>query len=776
MGLRLSTALVVALLLPACGGEPTPGRFGIQRLDLRLQGGAPFADTLPTADLEVRAWRPSGEAPLESLAPWRPVNCVGRLEDEGGLTVRAARYAPQEGLDHAWWVLEGPLEASAWDALELAGSWSAGTEAVLFWVLEGEEEPHRLGLPVDPSTTVARFDLATQPAWRGRVREVRLYPAGGGPQAYSIASLRTLRSGFRPGVDPSSQFGTPAADSGLLGFGGDLRRTVVAACGTALEASFEGVPSARLVLDIGAPRGLGGASDPWRLAARVVDSGGSEVLSFEKIAGLTESGSSRWARFEEALPAVRPGETYRIELTVDGEGAAAGTPVWLGAPHVLGALPEGGRPDVLLVTLDTLRADALGAGTPELSAFLDSSLAFADAWSACNSTLPSHASILTGLSVPAHGVQDNRSRLGDPVRTLAQAFAAQGYRTAAAVSVHHLEAAYSGLGRGFDLYHRVRRGAVVDGALTLEAVERWLGEEEGDAPLFLWVHLFDPHTPYGPPEEFLAAYEADHPPPPRDAVPASIAPNQSTKPGGFLEGVSNLRYAEHLYRAGVAYTDGLFGRLLRAFDARAGRGGTGAVAVTSDHGEALGERGIWFNHLLCYPEVLRVPLALRFPGAAPARVPARASTLDLAPTLIEELRLGEVGALPGANLLDLAAGRLPGDRRVHFVHSALLQAGCRGDREHYVRTLRPWDQLGPERVLPEGHEVLFDPREDPGLERDLAPAGGARVEELRAAVARWLQESSTGTRVQATVSDDEEARLQALGYGGAEVSPGPGEH
>jgi arylsulfatase A-like enzyme len=200
------------------------------------------------------------------------------------------------------------------------------------------------------------------------------------------------------------------------------------------------------------------------------------------------------------------------------------------------------------------------------------------------------------------------------------------------------------------------------------------------------------------------------------------------------------------------------------------------VAVTSDHGEALGERGIWFNHLLCYPEVLRVPLALRFPGVAPSAVPARASTLDLAPTLIEELGLGASSALPGANLLDLAAGRVPGDRRVHFVHSALLQAGCRGDREHYVRTLRPWDQLGPDRLLPEGHEVLFDPREDPGLERDLAAAGGARVEELRAAVARWLEASSTGTRVQAAISEDEEARLQALGYGGAEVSPGAGEH
>ena len=141
--------------------------------------------------------------PLTSLAPWRPVNCVGRLEEQGSLTVRAARYAPQEGLDHAWWVLEGPLDASDWDALELAGSWTAGTEAVLFWVREGEEEPHRLGLPVDPSTAVARFDLATQPAWSGRINEVRLFPAGGGEEHLFFRCTVRAQAADRPigGVD-----------------------------------------------------------------------------------------------------------------------------------------------------------------------------------------------------------------------------------------------------------------------------------------------------------------------------------------------------------------------------------------------------------------------------------------------------------------------------------------------------------------------------------------------------------------------------------------------
>ena len=762
-GLGAVASLLVCIALPACGsgGDEAAARFGVQRLDLRLADGRTVASTLPTEDAVVRTWV------ADALEPWRPINCATRIEEDGTLTVRAAQYRPQDGLDHAWWVLEEPQDSGSWDALEVEASWGTGGEAVLFWLGEDDVEPHRLGVPVDPSTRVARFDLASQPAWRGTIREVRLYPLGGGPQAYSLKALRALRSGFRPGVDPSAEFGSGAADSGLLGFDGDLRRTVVARVGDTLQGRFVGAPGARFVVDLGAPRGTGGAG-LWKVDGRLLD-GDGQLVQFEVVAGITDRSPPGWVRFEVALPMARAGAEHVLELTIEGDGAQEGTPVWLGAPHVLGRRPSEDRPDVLLVTLDTLRADALGRGTPALMAFAEEGLAFQDAWSACNSTLPSHASILTGLAVPTHGVQDNRSRLEASVRTLAQAFADQGYRTGAAVSVHHLEAAYSGLGRGFDLYHRVRRGAVVDGALTLEPVERWLSEEHADAPLFLWVHLFDPHTPYGPPAEFLAAYEDEHPAPAREASPSTIEPNQSTKPGGFLEGVSNLDHARHLYRAGVAYTDLLFGRLLTAFD---GRRPDGVVAVTSDHGEALGERGVWFNHLLCYPEVLHVPLLLRFPGTEPGNVAARASTLDLAPTLLGSLGLGDPSALPGIDLLEIARGRSPEDRRVHFVHSALLQAGCRADHEHYVRTLRVWDQMGPDRVLPEGHEVLFDPVGDPGLARDLAPRGGARLARIRAAVLRWVEASSTGEQVRAEVSAEEEAQLQALGYGGAEGPSG----
>ena len=167
------------------------------------------------------------------------------------------------------------------------------------------------------------------------------------------------------------------------------------------------------------------------------------------------------------------------------------------------------------MTLDTLRADALGCyGGPPDTPFLDhlaaQGIRFEEALSACNSTLPAHTSILTGQPVPTHGVLDNRSTLAPDVRTLAQVLRQSGYLTAAAVSVEHLQPSWSGLGRGFDRFLEVTPGATLDGALTLEGVEEWLAEWGAGPrpPLFLWVHLFDPHTPYGPPPEFRREYEA----------------------------------------------------------------------------------------------------------------------------------------------------------------------------------------------------------------------------------------------------------------------------
>ena len=775
----LKGALVLLLGLCACAPEVLPAD-GIVRLDLRLQDGRSTGEVLSGEDTSRRYWvAQTVQTGLDDLAPWVPVNGALLEPLEGGkeVRVRARDYAPQRGVDHAYWVWDEVQDAGSFDAVLLHGTWHAGTEAVIFWQTEaGGDEVFRLGVPVGAATNVARFDLALSPDWSGTIKTVSLYPVGGGPQSYGLGGIELVRGGYRNGPDASGDLkgGIAAGDAGLLGSGGDLRRTFVCTPDRALFAGCTVPAGGRLVLDCATDARLGALGD-WEFQVAVRPEKGE---TFAPLAQMIRPQDSRgWLRMEVDLTDFE-GSTIEVRCQanlMDRKGNPVShdrAGIWWGAPHVLGQRAPDSRPDVILVTLDTLRGDALGclggeAATPSLDALAREGLLFSNAWSACNSTLPSHASILTGLSVPRHGLLDNRARLDPTIRSMAQAFAEKGYRTAAAVSVHHLEPAYSGLGRGFDLFHRVRRGAVVDGALTLEVVQGWLERESRDAPLFLWVHLFDPHTPYGPPDRFLAAYENEHPAPPKIVDPPTIGPCMYTKPGEFLAGVTNQAYAQHLYAAGVEYTDQLMGSLLSSLDRTRGKGAYGTIVI-SDHGEALGEQDVWFNHLFCYPAVLRVPMIVSLPGGPRGVVDQRVSSLDLVPTLQHWLGLSMPDRLAGEDLLQAAAGELPAQRRVHFVHSALLQAGCCETNLHFIHTLADSDQLGPGRELNVGQSFLFAPEQDPTFAVDLGSEQPERAAGLEKDVKDWLEKVSTGQRVGVDLSAEEEARLDARGYGGGD--------
>lgn len=782
MGKSSWVLLGLGLFMGCAADDPPP--LGIVRLDLRLADGRTMGQVLSWEDTRLRVWEPEDEETgMGDLAPWKVVNggLLAVAPGKVGVRVRALDYAPQRGIDHAYWVWEESQDARAFDALLLHGEWHAGTEAVLFWQSEaGGEEVFRLGVPVDSDTKVARFDLGLSPDWSGRITKISLYPVGGGPQSYGLRGIELVQSGYRHGPDASGGLsgGRAMGDAGLLGPRGDLRRTFLATPGRALFAPCTVPKGGRIVLDVSTDARLAGLG-PWQfqVAVRTSDGNDFQVVIEEQ----RPPDRQGWLRLEADLSRYS-GEDVLIRCRANAVGKVAEAEdragIWWGAPHVVGPRPVEGRPDVILVTLDTLRADALGClgsanATPHLDRLAQGGLLFRNAWSACNSTLPSHASILTGLSVPRHGLLDNRARLDPSIRSLAQAFAEKGYRTAAAVSVHHLEPTYSGLGRGFDLFHRVRRGAVVDGALTLDVVQEWLGDESRDAPLFLWVHLFDPHTPYGPPQEFLTAYETEHPAPPRTSDPPSIGVTTYTKPGGFLEGVTNRAYADHLYSAGVEYTDQLVGSLLANLDETRGQGSY-ATVILSDHGEALGEQGVWFNHLFCYPAVLKVPMILALPDGPKGQVDQRVSSLDLAPTLAHWLGLNMGVGLPGADLVQAAAGKLDPHRRVRFVHSALLQAGCCETNLHFIHTLLDSDQLGEGRTLEVGQSFLFEPLDDPAFHRDLASQNSARTRRLEQDTQDWLDAVGTGQRMGADLSSEEEARLDALGYGGAGEPPPDG--
>jgi arylsulfatase A-like enzyme len=454
-----------------------------------------------------------------------------------------------------------------------------------------------------------------------------------------------------------------------------------------------------------------------------------------------------------------------------------------GVPMIFAPRASDPRPNLVLVTLDTLRADAVGAysggdSTPFLDELAANSWLFEDTWTACNSTLPSHTSMLTGVPVPTHGVLDNSSSLAPEVKTLAQALREAGYTTAAAVSVEHLQPAWSGLGRGFDRFLEVRPGASVDGALTLAPVARWLDELSGEneRPVFLWVHLFDPHTPYGPPASFLREFEAQlvargGEVPSRKTSEERIGQTTSTAAGGFLEGVDNPAYAAHLYAAGVAYTDALMRGFVTELD-RSGLGARSAMVVTADHGESLGEHDVWYGHQRLHPAVMEIPLLLRLPADAKGerphgRVPTRASTLDIAATFLDQAGLPPLSTF-GTDLTELAALPEREERRVWFVHASGAQAGCRDQDAHYWRNLVDYEQLGEERWEPAGKDSLFLLASDPGAERDVSEEQPRLATRYRELLEAWLPSVAGGRQISADIDPQQADRLRALGYTGGE--------
>jgi choline-sulfatase len=396
------------------------------------------------------------------------------------------------------------------------------------------------------------------------------------------------------------------------------------------------------------------------------------------------------------------------------------------------------RPNVLLVTVDTLRADHVGcygdpaAATPVLDALAARGVRFATAIAHAPLTAPSHASILTGLLPLGHGVRDNGSFvLPSSPTTVAEVFHAAGYRTAAFVSGFPLDHRF-GFARGFDTYDdRLQRGRDPRRAAYVErtaadvtrAAVDWI--RSAPAPWFAWVHYFDPHAPYEPPADLAR------------------------------------RFASSPYDGEVAYVDRELGRLLAA--AEPGPPGT-IVLVTSDHGESLGEHGEATHGVFVYDATLRVPWIMAGPGLPRGRVaPVVARGIDVAPSLLDYARLRVPRAMLGRTLRAAADGR-PMEDAPAYAESLFCKLNLGWAELHAWRTAR-WKLI--EAPRPE----LYDLEVDPGEKRDVSAARGDEARTLRAA----LQGALAATPPEASAAPDRAAleRLRTLGYVAGTASAKP---
>ena len=428
--------------------------------------------------------------------------------------------------------------------------------------------------------------------------------------------------------------------------------------------------------------------------------------------------------------------------------AALAALVWLAGCGSSGPLRPGAAAgyDVLLVTLDTTRADRLGcyghptAVTPTLDGLARRGALFENAATVAPLTAPAHASILTGLYPPRHGLRANGPyRLEASHETLAETLGRAGYDTAAFVSSFVLDHRF-GFAQGFSTYddqvapksslamesimERDARG-VTDAAIG------WLGARPAGRRWFAWVHYFDPHVPYAAPAEFAS------------------------------------RFPDSPYDAELAYMDAQLGRLIAALDA-AGRSERTLVVVVADHGEALGQHGELSHGYFVYDEVVRVPLILSasslFPRPRVVRdVPV--SVVDVAPTIVDLLGLEPLAGADGVSLTSLATG----ERDAVYVESLspYLEHGwaplfaLRGASLKYIEA--------PRREL---YDLSVDPGEtDNRIESDEhGPAREALARELAALLLTFP--SLDEVAGQALALDEEtRARLAALGYAGTTMAP-----
>jgi len=399
------------------------------------------------------------------------------------------------------------------------------------------------------------------------------------------------------------------------------------------------------------------------------------------------------------------------------------------------------QPSVILITLDTVRADRMGflgsklGLTPQLDVLASQSVVFEHAYSQAPITPVSHATILTGTYPQYHGIRNFGDRLPPSVPLLPDILHAQGYETGAFVGSIILDPKNgfaSGFERGFDVYdagfHRQKTGERREasmqrrGEVTLAHVLEWLGQQKGH-PFFLWFHLWDAHDPYNPPEPFRS------------------------------------RFPNAPYNGGIAYVDDIVGKLLD-YLRNQGLYDNALIAVAADHGESLGDHGELTHSIFLYDSTIHVPLLLKLPNnrSKGQRVNATASLVDLAPTLLAALGHTPPETMQGRSLLPLIGNPHPENR-------PSVATGDHSERSFgwsALVSLRVGNQLYVRAPSPE----LYDLVSDPGEKINLYATNRASAVRLAVQLDNLVKRISTGAphALQDGLDEKSREKLSALGY------------
>ena len=429
-------------------------------------------------------------------------------------------------------------------------------------------------------------------------------------------------------------------------------------------------------------------------------------------------------------------------------------------------------PNVLLITIDTIRADHCSTygyerlTTPTLSRVAEAGVLFRNAYAPMATTGPSHASLMTSLYPRTHGCVKNGLVLDQWVRTLSEVLKGTGYQTVAVVSSFPLAAKF-GFDQGFDLYDdsfeghggepetRNWEGMVVerhfdrDARVTTDKASDWLRvQRKSGEPFFLWVHYFDPHSPYSPAESHRQLF-----------LPMT---GDDPAPG-------SLEHTVALYDAEIRETDDALGRLLQVVDEE-GLTDSTVLVIAGDHGEGLMQHGHMEHGVHLYEEAVRVPLVISWPGNHPAGIETQepVQLLDIMPTLLEITGIvGKTSVQQGQSLVGVMTDRQRADpnrpvfferrryktRRVGNLFITGSKLGIRSGSWKYIE------------ADVEGTRELFDLKSDPLELTNVVERHPGVAARLSQEINLWLEKTPTTFSSSDNLVSEEEAKmLEAMGY------------
>lgn len=397
--------------------------------------------------------------------------------------------------------------------------------------------------------------------------------------------------------------------------------------------------------------------------------------------------------------------------------------------------------NILLVTLDTTRADRLGAygypgaRTPALDSMAAGGVRFTNAYCPVPMTLPSHSSILTGTTPLYHKVHNNGTYyLNTDIVTLTERLKERGYRTAAFVSSFNVDSRF-GVAKGFDVFDdRFRDDEMIKtfrserrAGETTAAFLQWL-DGRPNGPFFSWIHYYDPHTPYDPPSPFKE------------------------------------EFASNRYQGEIAYMDSCFAKVLERLREKGLLERT-LIVIASDHGEAMGEREELGHGVFIYDVTMKVPLLFHAPRNLPKGlvVDSRVRLIDIMPTVLDALKMPVGSVVQGTSLLPYMEGRKKDDLPCYL-------------ESYYPLETYGWSELvglidGGWKFIRAPRPELYDLKTDPGETKDLVQKQAGKASAMMKKLTEVIAVNSSSLALsRRKLSREEEERLRSLGYVGSDAS------